>query len=287
MRSLKDEEFTSAESAPRPSWRETFAALGLTPSKARGQNFLHDRRVVERIVDAARVSGDDTVLEIGPGLGVMTVELANRAGRVVAIEIDRRLAEHLRANMPENVTIVEDDALAVDFSEIVGPNYVVVANLPYSVATAIIRRLQESDPPPRTLTVMVQREVAERMCATPPDMSMLAAGVQFHGAPKLLFRVGGGAFVPAPNVESAVVRIVARDEPLNREEWPAFFRVVLAGFAGKRKQLLNGLSAGLRLERDVVAAALTRANVDATARAETLAVDDWVRVYHAFEGRGP
>lgn len=264
-----------------------FAALGLTPSKARGQNFLHDRRVVERIVAAAGIGPDDTVLEIGPGLGVMTAELARRAARVVAVEIDRALVAHLRRTLPENVTLVEGDALTVDLSSLLPPGYVVVANLPYSVATAIIRRLQEANPPPRTLTVMVQREVAERMCATPPRMSLLAVGVQFHGNPTLLFRVGGGAFVPAPKVESAVVRIEARDPPLPRTAWPDFFRIVAAGFAGKRKHVLNSLAAGLDLGREVVSAALAEAGVNPAARAETLAVDDWVRVYRALTARMP
>ena len=129
---------------------------------------------------------------------------------------------------------------------------------------------------------MVQREVAERMCATPRDMSLLAVGVQFYGDPALQFRVGGGAFVPAPNVESAVVRIVSHAPPLARAEWQAFFRVVAAGFGTKRKQLLNSLSAGLQVERPTVVAALTQAEVDPTARAETLAVNDWVRVFRAL-----
>jgi 16S rRNA (adenine1518-N6/adenine1519-N6)-dimethyltransferase len=285
--SLKDEASTSVDEPVRSTWRETFNELGLTPSKARGQNFLHDRRIVERIVEAASISRCDTVLEIGPGLGVMTAELARRAQRVVAIEIDYRLAEHLRERMPENVSIVEGDALKVDFATLTGSEYIVVANLPYSVATAIIRKLQESDPPPSTLTVMVQREVAERMCAAPPNMSILAVGVQFYGDPRLLFRVGGGAFVPAPKVESAVVRIVTREMPLPRAEWEAFFRIVAAGFSGKRKQLRGALTARLGLHRSVVAEALGRAGVRPEARAETLTVDDWVQLYRALACESP
>lgn len=279
---MKNEGSSSANPAERQRWREIFAGVGISPSKARGQNFLHDRKIVERIVDAAGVTTNDVVLEIGPGLGVMTRELARRARKVVAIEIDHALAEHLRATLPCSVELIEGDALQVDFSEAVGTDYIVVANLPYSVATAIIRRLQESDPPPRALTVMVQREVAERMCARPPDMSLLAVGVQFHGSAKVLFRVGGGAFVPPPRVESAVVQITAHPPPLPREEWASFFRVVAAGFARRRKQLLHVLSVELRLPRDTVARALATAGVTTQSRAETLGVADWLRVYAAL-----
>jgi len=268
------------------TWRERMTALGVEPSKALGQNFLHDRAIVRRIAEAAGVEPGETVLEVGPGLGILTEELAARAGRVVAVELDRRLAVHLPEVMPANVEIVEGDALALDLAALAGPRYSVVANLPYSVGTAIVRRLQEADPPPRALTVMVQREVAERMTAAPPEMSLLGVAVQFYGSPRVLFRVGGGAFIPPPRVESAVVRIETREPPLPRAEHAAFFRVVQAGFSQRRKQLANALSSGLPAGRDEVVAALERAGVRPVERAERLRVADWVVMYRALADAG-
>jgi 16S rRNA (adenine1518-N6/adenine1519-N6)-dimethyltransferase len=264
------------------NWRAQLDALGLTPSKGLGQNFLHDRGVVRRIVEIADLRPDDSVLEIGPGLGVLTRGLAAHAARVVAVELDSRLAQHLRETAPDNVTIVEADALRIDPGALAGPDYVVVANLPYSVANAILRRMQEAEPPPRSLTIMVQLEVAQRITAAPPHMSVLSVAVQFYGAPHIALRVGGGAFIPPPNVESAVLRITTHTPLLPRAAQPAFFRVVTAGFAQRRKQLVNTLTTGLRLERTVVIAALERAAVAPTERAERLTVADWVRVYHAI-----
>lgn len=274
----------SADARSSPSWRDRLRELGLSPSKALGQNFLHDPAIVRRIADNAGIQPGDVVLEIGPGLGILTEELARRAARVVAIELDRQLAGYLPRVMPPNVEIVEGDALAVDPPRLAGTDYLVVANLPYSSGTAIVRHLQEADPPPRSLTIMLQREVAERMAAMPPHMSILAVAVQFYGAPSVLFRVGGGAFVPPPRVESAVVRIVSHPPPLPRSSHEGFFRVVAAGFGQRRKQLANALSAGLFLHRDIVLAALERAGVPFEERAERLGVDDWVRVYLAIQG---
>jgi 16S rRNA (adenine1518-N6/adenine1519-N6)-dimethyltransferase len=263
------------------NWRAQLDALGLTPSKGLGQNFLHDRGVVRRIVEIADIGPSATVLEIGPGLGVLTRELAATAARVVAVEVDSRLAQHLRERVPNNVTIVEADALRIDPSELVWSEYVVVANLPYSIANAILRRMQEAQPPPSSLTIMVQLEVAQRIVASPPHMSVLSVAVQFYGAPRIALRVGGGAFIPPPNVESAVLRIVTHAPPLPRAEHTAFFRVVTAGFAQRRKQLVNTLAAGLQLERRLVIDVLEHAGVAPTERAERLSVADWVRLYQA------
>jgi 16S rRNA (adenine1518-N6/adenine1519-N6)-dimethyltransferase len=271
------------DDTPRPTWRERLDALGLTPSKGLGQNFLHDRGVVRRIAEGAGIRPRDTVLEVGPGLGILTEELAARAQRVVAVELDARLAGWLPGVMPPNVEVVEADALRVDPADLVGDAYLVVANLPYSTGNAILRHMQEAQPPPRSLTIMLQREVAERIAAEPPEMSILSVAVQFYGAPRILFRVGGGAFIPAPNVESAVVHIETHDPPLPREDRKGFFRVVTAGFAQRRKQLVNSLSTGLMLHREVIIAALDAAGVASTLRPERLTVAEWVRVYESLK----
>lgn len=270
-----------ASESPSPS--ELLRALGITPSKALGQHFLHDRQIVRRIVNESGVNERDTVLEIGPGLGILTRELAARVKRVVAIERDTRLAAALRESAPANIDTIEADALEENFPDLAGDEeYHVVANLPYSIGTAIIQRLQESQPPPRTMTLMLQREVAERIVAAPPDMNLLAVAIQFYGLPKILFRIGTGAFVPPPNVQSAVIRIETHTEPgLPQNEQPAFFRVVRAGFAQPRKQLLNNLVHGLGCSRAEIHAVLSQAEITPTIRPERLSVADWMRVYRA------
>jgi 16S rRNA (adenine1518-N6/adenine1519-N6)-dimethyltransferase len=267
----------------RRSPAELLRDLGITPSKALGQHFLHDRGIVERIVRESGVGPDDTVLEIGPGLGILTRQLALSAKRVIAIERDQRLADGLIRENINGVEIVVGDALESDFAALTGPGaYHVVANLPYSVGTAIIQRLQESSHPPTTLTLMLQREVAERIVASPPDMNLLAVGVQYHGAPKLLFRIGKGAFVPPPNVQSAVIRIITHQTPLLPvSQRDLFFRIVTAGFAQPRKQLVNNLSAGLGLLRANAMQILDTAGIDPTLRPERLALSDWLRIHTA------
>ena len=271
-----------------PSPGELLRELGITPSKALGQHFLHDRKIVQRIVRESGVGPHDNVLEIGPGLGILTRELSLAAQRVVAIERDPKLAEGLRHAEVPNVEIIDADALEVDAGKIfVESTYHVVANLPYSVGTAIIQRLQECAHPPETMTLMLQREVAERIVASPPDMTMLAVGVQYHGSPKLLFRIGKGAFVPPPNVQSAVIRIVTHEGPtLPLSDRQTFFRIVHAGFLQPRKQLVNNLTHGLGLERETVVAALTAAGIDFTVRPERLSVQDWLRVYASIASPG-
>lgn len=276
----------SSSAEREPGWRARLRELGLTPSKALGQNFLHDQGIVRRIAESAEIGPDETVLEVGPGLGILTEELAARAKRVVAVELDDRLAAYLPTVLPPNVEVVHADALEIDPAALAGPDYRVVANLPYSIGNAILRRMLEALPPPRTLTVMVQREVAERIAASPPEMSLLAVGVQFYGTPKILFRIGGGAFIPPPRVESAVLHITTQPPLLPASEHPAFFRVVQSGFAQRRKQLGNTLSTGLFIERVAVVDGLTRAGIAPTERAERLTVADWVRVYHAFRNAG-
>ncbi len=255
--------------------------LGIRPRKALGQHFLHDRSVVQRILAATELSPETLVLEIGPGLGILTEELARRAGEVIAVELDRRLAAYLRERFRDSrVQIVEADALTVDWEAITqGRPYVVVANLPYNVATPILERLLSAAHPPDRLVVMVQREVAERMVATPPAMSFLSVLVQFFARPKIALRVGAGAFTPPPKVESAVVVLERRPPPLEREHWATFFQLVQAGFAQKRKQLANALARALGMEKERVRALLTAAGIDPSRRAETLTLEDWLRLY--------
>jgi 16S rRNA (adenine1518-N6/adenine1519-N6)-dimethyltransferase len=257
--------------------------LGLRPNKGLGQHFLFERGVVERMVRLADVSDDDTVLEVGPGLGILTSELLRKADRVVAVELDRGLAAHLRAAFGDlpGFRLVEGNALTLDADDLIPADTVfdVVANLPYSVGSAILRHLLEQPRKPRRLTVMLQKEVADRLTAAPPDMSILGVATQFFAAPRLAFTVAPTVFIPPPRVESAVVILdVHVEPPLPAELQRLFFSIVNAGFRQKRKQLANSIADVLRVPKADIAAWLSANGVDPTRRAETLAVDEWVNL---------
>jgi 16S rRNA (adenine1518-N6/adenine1519-N6)-dimethyltransferase len=271
----------------------------LRPSKALGQNFLVDQAALEKIVAAAELAPDDVVLEVGAGLGTLTRRLAHNAGHVVAVELDQRLMPVLRGTLTglDNVTLIQGDILALDPAAIIRAaspqppvsslQYKVVANLPYYITSAVLRHLLEASLRPRRMVLTVQREVAERIVAKPGHMSLLAVSVQFYGRPRLLFRIRPGSFYPSPGVESAVVRVDLDDTYSVPAEGPAaFFRVVRAGFAQRRKQLRNSLAAGLRRPPEEVAAELRAVGVDPRRRAQTLSLEEWASVAHALGGPG-
>lgn len=261
----------------------------IDPKKSLGQNFLIDASHLDRIVAAADLTSTDVVLEIGPGVGTLTRRLASQAGHVVAVELDDRLIELLRADFADqpHVQIVHGDILELDPPALLAAHvgeqavdrtvqYKVVANLPYYITSLVLRHLLEATPPPSLAVVMVQKEVAERICAMPGDLSLLAVGVQFYAHPRIVQRVPAGAFYPAPKVDSAVLRLDVRPQPAVTTVSPqAFFRVVRAGFGQKRKQLANSLSAGLGIPKAAVIDALASAAIDPRRRAETLTLDEW------------
>ena len=255
--------------------------LGIRPNKGLGQHFLFERGLVERMVRQAGVTERDTVLEVGPGLGILTSELLRKAGRVVTVELDRSLAAHLRAAFSDipGFQLVQENALAISSDDLFPPGepFDVVANLPYSVGTAILRHLLEQPRKPRRLTVMLQKEVADRLTAQPPEMSVLSAATQFFAEPRLAFTVSPEVFIPPPKVESAVVILDVRDEPpLPVELQSLFFTIVNAGFRQKRKQVANSIADVLQLPKAGIASCLSASGVDPTRRAETLTVDEWV-----------
>ncbi len=253
--------------------------FNLRPKKSLGQNFLMDEGALAKVVAAAELSADDTVLEIGPGLGSLTRRLAQAAGRVIAIELDQTFLPALESVLKSysNVQIIHGDILQFPPSSFrLPPSYKVVANIPYYITSAVIRHLLEAEARPSRIVLTVQREVAERMCAGPGEMSLLAVSVQFYSAPKIAARLSAGAFYPRPEVDSAVVRLDVRPQPsVAVEEVEAFFRVVKAGFSQKRKQLRNALSGGLQMENEAVDDALARAGIDPKRRAETLTLEEW------------
>lgn len=253
--------------------------FNLKPKKSLGQNFLVEEHALEKVAAAAELTPHDTVLEIGPGLGSLTRHLAQAAARVVAVELDQNLLEPLNYVLEgyENVEVIHGDILQLTPISLQLPTaYKVVANIPYYITSAVIRHLLEAGAPPSRVVLTIQKEVAERLCAAPPDMNLLAVSVQFYSVPKVVAKISAGAFYPRPEVDSAVVRLEVRSQPaVNVPSANEFFRVVKAGFSQKRKQLRNSLSAGLSLPAEQVEAWLTRANIDSKRRAETLSLEEW------------
>lgn len=268
--------------------RRLLDELGVRPYKGWGQNFLVDPNVPRRIVEVAGIQPGDLVVEVGPGLGVLTAPLLAAGARVIAVEIDPRLGAYLRGHFggEERLRLVEGDILRQSLDQLVpaAEPFAVVANLPYSVTSAVLRHVLAGPRRPARVVVMVQREVAERIAAAPPAMSLLAVSVQFFGRPRLALRVPAGAFFPPPKVESAVVAVDVDGPPLPEAEHDAFFRLVAAGFGQRRKTLANSLAAGLARPRAPVEAALIAAGIDPRTRAERLAVPDWLRLYRAVNG---
>lgn len=264
--------------------RRRLDQLGLRPQKHLGQHFMTNPQTLARLADAASLTADDAVLEVGAGLGALTAVIADRARRVVAVEIDPALASALWVDFAEmpGVEVVEGDILALTPSELMGrdaDNYKVAANVPYYITSAIVRHLLEADAPPALVVLTVQREVADRMAAPPGDMGVLSVSVQVYGQIETVGRVGPGAFYPPPEVESAIVRITPHPIPLLPPEMrDLFFRVVKAGFSQRRKKVKNSLAAGLHLPVEQVTAWLTDSGITPDRRAQTLSVMEWLAV---------
>ena len=261
-------------------------ALGLRPRKHLSQSFLEDQKVAASIVSAARIDPNTDVLEIGPGLGVLTRLLARRARRVVAVELDAQLANALRADLAvQNVEVVTQDVLAFEPGPYFEEAFTVVANLPYHVTSPALRHLLSAGPPfARRLVVMVQAEVAERITAAPGDMSALAAAIQVQARVQLVRRVPATAFYPKPKVNSAVVVLEPLPEaarPIALTEHDEFVKLVQAGFKQPRKTLANSMADGLAVPRDEALRRLGMAQIDPGLRAQVLSVDDWVRLFRA------
>ncbi len=257
----------------------------LRADKSLGQNFLQDHFALEKIAQSAEIQADDCVLEIGPGLGSLTRYLAVSARHVTAVELDPDLLAPLKAILTPhpNVRIVQGDILELKISDLVDQSgYIVAANIPYNITSAIIRHLLESDPKPRRIVLTVQKEVAERICAAPGDLSLLALSVQVYGKPRIEAKIPAGAFHPVPNVDSAILRIDIYDEPLiSNEMLPTFFKLIKAGFSQKRKMLRNSLASGLQIKPPNAESLLTQAGIDPMRRAETLTIEEWKRLCEA------
>ncbi|MDQ3443600.1 MAG: 16S rRNA (adenine(1518)-N(6)/adenine(1519)-N(6))-dimethyltransferase RsmA [Chloroflexota bacterium] len=264
----------------REQWHAVLRSRNITPTRSMGQNFLVEPEVVKAIVDLAVVGPGDRVVEIGPGLGILTRELLGRGAKVFAVELDRDLVTFLEKDFRGvvNLTIIERDARHVELEPLSGGGtFHVVANLPYSTGNVIIRRFLELDFPPATMTVMVQREVAERMIATTPDISLLSLATQLFADVELSFIVPPDVFLPPPKVESAVVRLILRDTPLaSPVEIESMFRLATMAFQRKRKTMSNGISQGLGVTKPEAEAMLEQAGVDPSLRPQAVPLEHWI-----------
>jgi 16S rRNA (adenine1518-N6/adenine1519-N6)-dimethyltransferase len=263
---------------------------GARPQKTFGQYWLEDRQALERIVAAAELTPGSAALEVGAGMGVLTVALARAVGpggRVVAVEIERDVLAILREVTAPlgNVEIVPRNLLDIEPRELFqGAPYALVANLPYYITASALRHFLECAQPPRRMVVLVQQEVAERLTAAPGNLSLLGVSVQFYGQTRLIARVPASSFYPPPRVDSAIVRVDVYEHPPLGLEGAArerFFQVVRAGFGQKRKTLRNALMLGLHRPAPVVEAWLSEAGIDARRRAETLSLEEWGRLAEA------
>ena len=251
---------------------------GLRTRKGLGQHFLVDRESLNKMLEAGELDPGDTVLEIGPGLGVMTQPLAKQVKRVLAVETDSELVKILQRATPENVEIIAEDILNYDLRPL-PKGYKVVANIPYYLTSQIFRLFLESSNQPASLALLVQKEVAQRVTAEPGQMSILAFSVQYYGKPELLEIVERHKFWPPPKVDSAILRVRVYDRPVFDADREKLFRLVKAGFGEKRKMLKNSLAGGLNITIDLAADIIEMAELAPTARAQELSMRDWKRLY--------
>ncbi len=261
---------------------------GLRARKSLGQHFLADASVLQTIVEAAELSPADTVIEVGPGLGILTAELVKRAGHVVAVELDTKLASLLKRRLasPPNLRVINADILKVSPSELLEgtSHYKVVANLPYYITSPTLRHFMEASPKPSLMVVMVQKEVGEAIVAEPGKMSLLAVSLQAYSKPRIISHVPAQCFYPQPKVDSVIVRFDLLSEPAVKvADMDGFFDLVRAGFSSPRKQLHNSLAHSLGMKPAEITLLLKGANIDSKRRAETLSLEEWARLYEVWQ----
>ena len=266
---------------------------GIRPKKKLGQNFLISKRILKEIIKSSQLKPNETVLEIGPGIGILTEELAKRVKKVICVEKDSRMVKILKEGLKDlkNVEILKGDILKFSIFTVLSQqnspkghfqfskrNYKLVANLPYYVTSPVIRMFLETKNPPKLMVLMVQKEVAQRICASPPKMSKLAVFCQFYGKPKIVKFISKKAFWPQPKVDSAILKISRIQTDLPRINTNLFSKIVRAGFSQPRKQLINNLSKSLNLSREKVKEWLLKNNINPIQRAGSLKIEDWINL---------
>jgi len=256
----------------------------LVPKSWQGQNFLIDQKVLDRIISVSGLKKEDIILEVGPGFGILTKELAKRVKKVITVEIEEKLVKALKNILKDykNVEIMQGDILKISNVQFLIPNYKIVANIPYSITAHFLRKFLEGDAKPQEMILLVQKEVAERIIAKNKDASLLSVSVQFYGQPEIIDFVSSSSFYPEPEVDSAIIKIgkigKGFSQNLSPEEIKSFFRIVKIGFSSRRKQLHNNLSAGLRLESEKIKEIFGNLGFNQQIRAQELSIEDWVRL---------
>jgi 16S rRNA (adenine1518-N6/adenine1519-N6)-dimethyltransferase len=260
--------------------KELLQKHGAKPSKTMGQNFLIDGNILDKIIEAADIQPTETIIEVGPGIGTLTRALASKAKKVIAIEKDPAMLEILKETLADidNVQVILGNILEAAIP--IPKEYKVVANVPYYITSPIIRLFLEAKIQPKAMILMIQKEVAQRICAKPPEMSLLAVSVQFYAEPKIAWPVSRGCFWPAPNVDSAIIKIVPKDLAAQVGKFPIsserFFAVAKAGFLHPRKKLSSNLAEGLGKEKVQTEDWLQKAGISPGQRAETLTLTNWL-----------
>ena len=269
----------------RKEIREICAEKNIKPSKRLGQSFLVCEYALKKITNAAELKKTDFVIEVGAGLGALTHVLAENTKKVISIEKDKRLAQFVKQRFKEfpNVKIIQNDILEIEIPNIVGSEeYKLVANLPFSIATAVIRKFLEVKNPADTIVVLIQKEVAQKICAKPPKTNLLAISVQFYAEPKIISNISKNCFWPQPKVDSAILKIIPQKAKYGEINAKLFFKILKTGFAHPRKQLANTLYLGLKLEKREIENWTLKNKIKPQQRPETLEIMDWVNLTKTF-----
>ena len=266
--------------------KEICRLFEINPERSKGQNFLVSSQVYDDIVRMSDIKSDDEILEVGPGLGFLTVRLAKQANRVVAVELDDKLAGYLQAGLAasgqEKIKVINQDILKFNPSSEFNNNYKIVANLPYNISSIFLRSYLSGPKKPEKIILMLQKEVAQRIVAKPGDMSLLALSVQYYSEAKILQYVNSYNFWPEPEVDSAIIEIELKNRSFNFVDDKIFFRLAKAGFSAKRKMLKNNLAGGLYLGPNKILSAFLQAGILEKSRAEDLSLDDWYKLFAAL-----
>ena len=268
----------------RKRTREICRLFEISPDRSKGQNFLVNEKIYDDIVEAAEISSKDEVLEVGPGLGFMTVRLARLAKRVVAVELDREIFAYLQTGFSASdntkVELVNEDILRFNISDKLSGKYKIVANLPYNITSIFLRTfLSLYKNAPESIVLMLQAEVVSRIVSQPPEMSVLAVSVQHYASAEVIREVKAGNFWPEPKVDSAVIKIILKKKKFNLADDKLFFRLVKAGFSAKRKMLKNNIAGGLQIEAPEILSAFKSSNISDQTRAENLTMENWYNLF--------
>lgn len=263
--------------------KRTLKAFGAHSRKDLGQHFLIDKKALETIVETSEIKPNDKIVEVGPGMGILTNELCKLAKEVIAVELDSAMVGVIKTSCIKhsNLWIKNEDVLKFDTRSL--GDYKLISNLPYYITSAVIRLFLEAENKPSEMVLLMQKEVADRIAAKPNRMSKLSVAVQFYGNPTVVANVPRTSFFPAPKVDSAIIKIKVYKKPLFPDvDIKLFFRIVKAGFGEKRKQLTNSISGGLNLEKEEAEKLLKEAGINPMARAESLAMKDWYNLYNEY-----